>query len=115
VRALHGIDIELLHPHQRAYDPFGSCRVTAGQQMRQDGLHDLPGQAEFILEPIARTLLAAGRPFALKVIDFILGLVPGVAVTADVMDARVLEDRRGELRSCFGVRVEPKARLDLSP
>ncbi len=48
-------DIELLHPHDSLH------RFRVFDEVRQACGHDLPGEAELVLEPAALNLAAASR------------------------------------------------------
>src|SRR5690242_9383232 len=71
-RALQRRDVELLHAHQRAHGPLALSAVGIGEHLRQNLRHNLPGHAEFILQPAALAFLTAIGEFAPEVIDFAL-------------------------------------------
>jgi len=58
-------DVELAHPEHRLHHPLGLGGVAIAEQLRQHGRHDLPGQAEAVLEPTAtlrRTAIGKSVP-----------------------------------------------------
>jgi len=68
-------DVELLHLHERLRDTLRCGRVGALQHLDERGRHDLPGQSELVLQPAARTFLAAiGSQLAPIVVDLVLRL-----------------------------------------
>src|SRR5262252_9409398 len=52
------LDVDLLHLHHCGHDPVESRRVFVLDELEEDAWHDLPGQAELVLEPAALHLLA---------------------------------------------------------
>src|SRR6185503_54288 len=58
-RLLHRSDVDLPHFHHRFGGAFGFGLVGVLHQFDHAVWHDLPGEAELILEPAAYALLAA--------------------------------------------------------
>src|SRR6266496_6093551 len=72
-RTLESLDVELAHFHHCRHDSFGLLRIF--QQLVQHGRDDLPGKAELVLEPAARSRLAAAfRELRPQLVDLFLRL-----------------------------------------
>src|SRR6476469_2103737 len=67
-------DVELGHLEHGLHGPFGGGRVATAQVVVQLSRHDLPRDAEAILQPAAHTRLAAAGLERLPVVIY-LGLV----------------------------------------
>src|SRR5688572_26593451 len=66
-------NIELFHLQHRLHRPARLLRVLVAEQFAHHGWQYLPREAEFVLEPAARTFLAAARSeFGPEVINLIL-------------------------------------------
>ena len=52
-------DVELLHAEHRLHRALGASRIGIAEQLRERPRHDLPREAEAILQPAARAFLAA--------------------------------------------------------
>src|SRR4051812_29746286 len=61
-------NVELHHLHHRCEDALAARFVRARRQLEEATRHDLPGDAELVLEPTALALLAAAREQALPVV-----------------------------------------------
>src|ERR1700722_11346445 len=68
-------DDDLLHLHHGLHDAIGLLAIGIAEVAAERRGHDLPGQAEFVLEPSAmRRLAAIGGQLAPEVVHLFLGL-----------------------------------------
>jgi hypothetical protein len=74
VRSSQSLDADLLHLEHRGHDAPGLFRVSVVQHLDEGGGHDLPRDAESVLEPATLHGLAAGGQLLPEVIDLVLGL-----------------------------------------
>src|ERR1700732_909469 len=100
VGALEPGDVDLLHLHHRPHDGLRFRGVVILKQTPQGSGDDLPRYAEFVLEPAAALLLAAGGELLPQRVDF--GL-------ARAVDEERYRRRKGEVRAA----VQREERLSL--
>src|SRR5215211_5505880 len=80
-RLLERRDLDLAHLEHRGHDALRRLGLGAGEQRGEPGGGDLPGDAEAILEPAARAVLAALAEAGPVLVD--LGLVAAVDLERD--------------------------------
>src|SRR5262249_9576482 len=73
-RALQLVDVELAHLHHRGHHALRLLLVRVGQELGQAARDDLPGEAEAVLQPAARAVLAALAELLPVVVDLVLAV-----------------------------------------
>src|SRR5919204_2136053 len=74
VGALQRLDLELAHLQHRAHHALRLLRIGVADQLQEDGRHDLPRDSVLVLQPAARSLLAAFRELLPQLVDLFLRL-----------------------------------------
>src|SRR2546428_11608917 len=74
VGLLQLVDLHLVHLQHGFHHAIRLLRVLVLQELAQDGGHDLPGEAELVLEPAAPVGLSALGKLAPEVVDLLLRL-----------------------------------------
>ena len=74
IRALQRWNVDFLHLEHRLHDPVRLVTIRIAQHLAENRRVHLPGQSVLVLEPSARTFLAARGELLPELVDFLLRL-----------------------------------------